>query len=179
MDWSAAYALFPGAVIYVWHASLFGNEVQQSLEKCGFELRSQIIWAKSRFAISRGNYHWQHECCFYAVRKDSSANWCGDRSQSTLWTVTTSAEDKDQNDHGTPKPVELMRKPMLNHTHSGDLVYDPFMGSGSTLIAAESCGRVCLGIEIDPRYIDVSVRRWQNFTGQKATFHRTGRRSDK
>src|SRR5262249_34143852 len=168
VDWSAAYRQFPGAIVYIWYASLFGNEVQQSLEKCGFELRSQLIWPKPRFAISRRHYHWSHECCYYAVRRRSSANWCGDRSQTTLWTVTTGPEDADKNDHGTPKPVELMRKPMSNHTHSGALVYDGFLGSGTTLIAAETCGRVCLGIEIDPHYVDVSIRRWQNFTGQKA-----------
>jgi DNA modification methylase len=178
VNWSPAFRLFPGTIIYLWYASLFGNQVQESLETCGFQLRSQIIWPKSGFAISRGHYHWQHECCFYAVRNGSRANWCGDRSQTTLWTVATGPEDADKNEHGTQKPVELMRKPMFNHTKSGDLVYDGFIGSGTTLIAAETCGRICLGIEIEPRYVDVSIRRWQNFTGQKATLDGAGKSFD-
>jgi hypothetical protein len=84
-DWGEAYVLFPGAVAYVWHASLFGRTVQESLERCDFELRSQIIWAKPRFVISRGHYHWQHECCFYAVKKGGHGNWQGGRNQTTLW----------------------------------------------------------------------------------------------
>ena len=173
-DWSGAYALFGGSVAYIWHASLFGSEVQRSLESCGFELRSQIIWAKSRFAISRGHYHWHHECCFYAVRKASNANWCGGRSQTTLWMVANSANDEDKNDHGTQKPVELMRRPILNHTNRSQCVYDPFLGSGTTIIAAETTGRSCFGIDIDARYIDVAVKRWQDFTGDEAKLESDG-----
>src|SRR5207302_10056367 len=128
IDWADAYMLFPRDVAYCWHASLFGSQVQQSLERSGFELRSQIIWPKTRFAISRGHYHWQHECCFYAVRKGATGNWCGDRSQTTLWSIDGCSADEDPNDHGTQKPVDLTRRAILNHTHVGDRVYDPFVG---------------------------------------------------
>src|SRR5262245_47020665 len=129
--------LFPGDVVYVWYASLFGKTVQESLELSGFELRSQIVWAKSRFAISRGHYHWQHENCFFAVKKGANAHWMGDRRQTTLWQIDTVSGEEAKNDHGTPKPVECMRRPMLNHTKPGEAVYDPFVGSGATIIAAE------------------------------------------
>ena len=92
-DWSAAWALFPGDVAYVWHAGKFAATVQASLESCEFEVRSQIIWAKDRFALSRGDYHWQHEPCWYAVRRNARGGWSGDRSQSTLWTIP-SREDQ-------------------------------------------------------------------------------------
>jgi DNA modification methylase len=174
VDWTAAYKLFPGSVLYLWHASLFGSQVQTSIERVGFELRSQIIWAKSRFAISRGHYHWQHECCFYAVRKGSNGNWQGDRSQTTLWTVASCSNEEDKNDHGTQKPVELMRRPVLNHTNPGQSVYDPFVGSGTTLIAAETTGRSCFAIDIEAAYVDVVITRWQNLTGEHATLDGDG-----
>lgn len=167
-DWAPAYSLFPGNVAYVWHASLFGDLVGQNLKDCGFELRSQIVWAKSRFAISRGHYHWQHETCLYAVRKGTTGNWCGDRSQTTLWQVQSVIGDEAKNNHSTQKPVELMRRPIANHTNPGQAVYDPFVGSGTTIIAAESTGRVCYAIDIDPVYVDVAVKRWEDFTGKKA-----------
>jgi DNA modification methylase len=175
VDWSAAYRLFPGSVTYVWHASLFSSQVQESLERCGYELRSQIIWAKSRFAISRGHYHWQHECCFYAVREGSNGNWHGGRSQTTLWVITSSLDEESKNNHGTQKPVELMRRPIQNHTVPGQSVYDPFIGSGTSIIAAESCGRICCGMEIVPCYVDIAVKRWQDFTGNPALLDGDGR----
>src|SRR5678816_1347885 len=98
-DWSEAWALFPGSVAYVWHAGKHAAVVQQSLERSGFEIRSQIIWGKNRFALSRGHYHWQHEPCWYAVRGD--AVWVGDRSQSTLWKIQVENLDTG---HGTQKP---------------------------------------------------------------------------
>jgi DNA modification methylase len=173
INWAEAYRLFPGPVAYVWHASLFGSRVQESLEECDFELRSQIIWPKDRFAISRGHYHWQHESCFYAVRRGSSANWLGDRKQTTLWQIQRIPAEESKNPHSTPKPVELMRRPILNHTRRGDAVYDPFVGSGSTIIAAETTGRVAYAIDIDPGYVDVAVQRWQDFSGRKAVLAET------
>lgn len=173
-DWAEAYALFPGTIAYIWHASLFGKSVQESLERCDFELRSQIIWAKSRFAISRGHYHWQHESCFYAVKKGANGNWQGDRSQTTLWQIQTVAGDEAKNDHGTQKPVECMRRPILNHTNRAESVYDPFVGSGTTIIAAETCGRVAYVMELAPTYVDCIVKRWESFTGKTAE-HEDGR----
>ncbi|MCM5690120.1 site-specific DNA-methyltransferase [Sinorhizobium meliloti] len=163
-DWRQAYDLFPGAVAYVWHAGKYASEVQASLEACGFQIHSQIIWAKDRFALSRGDYHWQHEPCWYAVRQ--KGNWCGDRSQSTLWTIPS--RDDSGHGHSTQKPVEAMRRPMQNNSSAGQAVYDPFVGSGTTMIAAEMEARVALSLEINRAYVDVAVARWQDFTGEKA-----------
>lgn len=115
--------------------------------------------------MSRGDYHWQHEPCWYAVRK--KGNWTGDRKQTTLWTIGSGHQDAETK-HATQKPVECMRRPMLNNSERGNAVYEPFLGSGTTLIAAQSCGRVCYAVEIDPVFIDVAIRRWQAFTGETA-----------
>ncbi len=165
--WADAYRLFPGDVCYVWHAGRFAGEVGDDLAEAGLEIRAQIIWRKSRFAISRGHYHWQHEPCWYAVRAGSSAKWNGDRTQSTVWDIGRDT-DSEQTMHGTQKPVEAMLRPIRNHGGPGDDIYDPFLGSGTTLIAAEMLGRSCLGLELDPRYCDVIARRWENFTGRTA-----------
>jgi DNA modification methylase len=165
-DWREAWALFPGAVAYVWHAGRHTSEVQQSLEHSGFDMRAQIIWAKDRFALSRGHYHWQHEPCWYAVRGTSGAHWSGDRKQSTVWSIN--AREDDGHGHGTQKPVECMRRPIENNSSPGHAVYEPFSGSGTTIIAAEMTGRSCFAIELDPAYVDVAVLRWQAFTGQDA-----------
>ena len=172
-DWREAWALFPGAVAYVWHASLHTSEVKQSLEASDFGMRAQIIWAKDRFAFSRGHYHWQHEPCWYAVRGTSGAHWSGDRKQSTVWTIP--ARDDDGHGHGTQKPVECMRRPIENNSSPGQAIYDPFCGSGTTIIAAEMTGRSCFAIDIDPAYTDVAVLRWQAFTGSTATLQGAGR----
>jgi hypothetical protein len=171
-DWEEAWALFPGHIAYVWHGALHATPVADSLEKQGFGIRAQIIWAKERLVISRGDYHWQHEPCWYAAK--SKGHWTGDRKQTTLWTIPSGGQDTETA-HGTQKPVECMRRPMLNNSKPGEAVYDPFLGSGTTLVAAESTGRVCLGIEIDPLYVDVAVRRWQAFTGKSATLKADGR----
>ncbi len=165
-DWRAAWALFPGDVAYVWHAGVHARTVAESLEACDFRIRSQIIWVKPRFVLGRGDYHWQHEPCFYAVRKGANGHWQGGRDQSTVWQIGHAGDEDEATVHGTQKPVECMRRPIVNNSVRGDLVYEPFAGSGSTLIAAESVGRVCLAIEIDPRYCDVAIERWQAFTGK-------------
>jgi DNA modification methylase len=174
-DWQAAWALFPGAIAYVWHGALHATTVAESLVRHGFTIRAQIIWAKERLVIGRGDYHWQHEPCWYAVRK--KGNWTGDRKQTTLWNIPSGGQDIETI-HGTQKPVECMRRPMLNNSNPGQAIYDPFLGSGTTLIAAETTQRVCFGVELDPRYVDVSVRRWQAFTGQSATLLADGRAFD-
>jgi DNA modification methylase len=142
-----------------------------SLTKTGFTIRAQVVWAKERLVMSRGDYHWQHEPCWYAVRK--KGNWTGDRKQTTLWTIPTGGQDVETK-HSTQKPVECMRRPILNNSSVVDAVYEPFLGSGTTLIAAESTGRICFGIEIDPIFVDVAIRRWQAFSGQRATRQRDG-----
>ena len=174
-DWAAAWMLFPGQIAYVWHGALHAGTVAESLTKTGFTIRSQIVWAKERLVMSRGDYHWQHEPCWYAVRK--KGNWTGDRKQTTLWTIPTGGQDAETK-HSTQKPVECMRRPMLNNSDPGQAVYEPFLGSGTTLIAAQSTGRVCYGIEIDPLFVDVVIRRWQAFTGEKAHRLRDGQTFD-
>lgn len=171
-DWREAWALFPGDVAYVWHAGRFAAAVQQSLAACDFDIRSQIIWAKPRFAISRGHYHWQHEPCWYAVRKGGGGHWAGDRSQTTLWTI---AHNRSETGHSTQKPVECMLRPILNNSSPGQAVYEPFSGSGTTIIAAEKSGRACYAIELNPLYVDMAIRRWQEFSAAAATLEGDGR----
>lgn len=174
-NWAAAWALFPGNIAYVWHGALHATTVAESLVANGFTIRAQIIWAKERLVMGRGDYHWQHEPCLYAVRK--AGHWTGDRKQTTLWLITSGGQDS-KTSHATQKPVECMRRPMQNNSDPGQAVYDPFLGSGTTLIAAETTGRVCLGMELDPLYVDVAVRRWQAFTGKAACLHGDARSFD-
>jgi DNA methylase/ParB-like nuclease domain len=142
--------------------------VARDLGVAGFELRALIVWSKPHFVIGRGHYHSGHEPCWYAVRGGSSARWCGDRTQSTVWEITR-RDGSDETVHSTQKPVECMARPIRNHGAAGDVVYDPFCGSGTTLIAAEQLDRVCVAIDLSPAYCDVIVERWQNLTGGKAT----------
>jgi DNA modification methylase len=174
-DWVEAWTLFPGRIAYVWHGALYAATVAESLIRQGFTIRAQIIWAKERLVIGRGDYHWQHEPCWYAVR--DKGYWTGDRKQTTLWTIASGGQDTETV-HGTQKPVECMRRPILNNSAPGEGIYDPFLGSGTTLIAAQTTGRVCFGIELDPGYVDVAIKRWQAFTGQKAKLSTDGRDFD-
>ncbi len=167
VDWLEAWALFQGDVAYVWHGALHVAAMSEQLSKSGLDLRALIVWAKNNFAVSRGHYHWQHETCWYAVRAGKKAHWHGDRSQTTLWQIDKPM--KSETGHSTQKPVECMRRPIENNSTAGQAVYDPFLGSGTTVIAAEMTARTCYGLEIDPGYCDVIVRRWQEFTGEKAT----------
>lgn len=168
-DWREAWALFPGDVAYVWHASLNTPIFAESLVSSGFDIRSMIIWVKSRIVIGQGHYHWQHEPCWYAVRKGKRGHWNGSRKQSTVWDIDKPI--KSETGHSTQKPVECMARPMRNNSKTGDIVYDPFMGSGTSIIAAETNGRISYGLEIDPGYCDVAVARWEQLTGRKARKH--------
>ncbi|EME69908.1 modification methylase DpnIIB [Paramagnetospirillum caucaseum] len=174
-DWREAWALFPGEVAYVWHAGIHAGVVAESLRACDFEIRSQIIWSKPRFVLSRGHYHWQHEPCWYAVRKTATGHWQGARDQATVWAIGSGGDEDEATVHGTQKPVECMRRPMINNSAEGDGVYEPFAGSGTTVIAAETTGRVCFAMELNPAYADVTVGRWQKMTGQKAILDGDGR----
>jgi DNA modification methylase len=172
-DWREAWALFPGDVAYVWHGALHATTVAESLIACGFAIRSQIIWAKERLVLSRGDYHWQHEPAWYAVREKATGHWSGDRKQTTLWNIPSRDQDA-ATVHGTQKPVECMRRPMLNNSSPGQAVYEPFSGSGTSIISAETCGRHCYAVELDSAYVDVAVLRWQGFTGKAAVLEATG-----
>jgi DNA modification methylase len=131
-------------------------------------------WAKERLVLSRGHYHWQHEPCWYAVRERGQGHWSGDCKQSTLWSIPSRDQDA-ATVHGTQKPVECMRRPMLNNSSPGQAVYEPFSGSGTTLIAAETAGRACFAMELNPAYVDVAVQRWETFAGQAARLDGDGR----
>jgi DNA modification methylase len=176
-DWREAWSLFPGSIAYVWHGGLMAGVVAESLNSCDFTLRSQIIWNKTVMAMGRGDYHWKHEPCWYAVR--GTGAWAGDRKQTTVWDFPSplhimSGSTEVKTPHPTQKPVECMKRPIENNSQSGDAVYEPFLGSGTTLIAAEMTGRICHALEIAPAYVDVAVERWQAFTGKDATCARTG-----
>lgn len=170
-DWTEAWALAPSSVAYVWHGGLHAASVGASLAVVGFDVRSQIIWVKPKITFGRGAYHWKHEPCYYAVRDGATAGWIGDRKQDTVWEIDhlnfkSRATDEDPwTEHSTQKPVECMARPMRNH--GGD-VYEPFCGSGTTIIAAEQLSRRCYAMEIDPRYVAVAIKRWEQFTGRQA-----------
>ena len=175
-DWREAWDLFPGDVAYVWHApGGLSVAVAESLRASGFELRMQIIWAKTRMVIGRGHYHMQHEPCWYAVRKGATASWAGDRKQTTLWSIE---HRKSETGHSTQKPVERMKRPVENHPTPGQSVFEPFSGSGTTIIACEMTGRHCFASELNPPYVDMAVQRWQQFTGRQATLEGDGRTFD-
>ena len=172
-DWSAAYELVPSApVAYVWHASRYACVVQAGLERVGFEVRQQLIWNKSLFALSRAHYHWQHEPCFYATRVGATVPWRGPRNLSTVWeaaspkmvTATAGGVEDRKLDHPTQKPVLLFSRPIENHLALGEIVYDPFAGSGTALVAAELTGRVCYAVELDPRCCDLIRARYRELT---------------
>jgi DNA modification methylase len=182
-DWQEAYALFPGDVAYVWFGALHGGIAAAGLAACGFQLRAQIVWAKQHFTLSRGDYHWKHETCWYAVREGKASHWQGDRTQTTVWEIANnnpfrSGEREPSWGHGTQKPVECMRRPIVNNSRPGQAIYDPFLGSGTSVIAAEMTGRVCCGLELNPAYVDVVVRRWQLFTEREARDQASGQSFD-
>lgn len=174
VDWADAFALVPSLTVgYVWHAGVHAADVAAGLRRIGFEVVSQVIWDKGLFAIGRSWYHWGHEPCWVVRKAGSKARFLGERNQSTIWRAPSpkmimggSVEPKV--DHPTQKPVALYEAPIGNHLRRGEAVYDPFLGSGTTLVAAERLGRRCYAMEIDPRYVQVAIERWQTFTGQTA-----------
>jgi DNA modification methylase len=179
-DWSDAFALVPSLEVgYVWHASKFTREVLDGLLRIGFLHHQQIIWDKGRAVLTRTHYWFQHEPCWYVRKKN--APWYGKPGEnSTIWNSPSpkfimGGSNEEKFDHPTQKPAELIRKPILNHTKSGEIVYDPFLGSGTTLAAAETTGRVCYGLELDPKYVDVVIERWQSLSGSQATLEGDGR----
>jgi DNA modification methylase len=179
-DWSQAFALVPSLeVAYVWHASKFTREVLDGLLKIGFLHHQQIIWDKGRTVLTRTLYWFQHEPCWFVRKKN--APWYGKAGEnSTVWASPSpkfimGSSDEEKYNSPCQKPVELMRRPILNHLRRGELVYDGFLGSGTTLAAAELTERVCYGIELDPKYMDVVVQRWQSLSSKKATLDGEGR----
>lgn len=178
-DWSEAFELVPSIqVAFVWHASVYTREVLDGLLRIGFLYPQQIIWNKGRTVLTRTHYWYQHEPAWYVRKKN--APWFGKAGDnSTVWDCPSpkfirGSSKEEKWDHPTQKPLEVMRRPILNHTKRGEGVYDAFLGSGTTLMAAELTDRICLGMELDPKYIDVIIQRWQGFTGKKAVLDGLG-----
>jgi DNA modification methylase len=175
VDWSDAFALVPSLTVgYVWHAGVHAAEVATGLERIGFEIAAQVIWDKGLFAMGRSWYHWAHEPC-WVIRKPGVPHlFHGSRDQSTVWRAPSpkmimGGSEEQKQDHPAQKPVLLYETPLRNHLKAGEACYDPFIGSGTCLVAAETLGRRCYAMEIDPRYVQVTIERWQALTGQTAT----------
>jgi DNA modification methylase len=175
VDWSEAFALVPSLQVgYVWHAGVHAAEVAEGLQRIGFEIVSQVIWDKGLFAMGRSWYHWRHEPCWVVRKSGVSIPFLGERNQSTVWEAASpkmimGGSKEEKLDHPAQKPAILSEIPIANHLRAGEIVYDPFVGSGTTIIAAEQLARRAYTMEIDPRYAQVAIERWQAFTGQEAT----------
>jgi len=161
----------PGAVFYIWHADSEGYNFRGAAKDAGWAVRQCLIWKKSSIVMGRQDYHWKHEPCLYGWKEGAGHLWAADRKQTTILEFDRPAKNGE---HPTMKPVALFEYQLLNNTKGGDQVLDSFGGSGTTLIAAEKNGRVARIMELDPKYCDVIVKRWQDFTGKIATHAETG-----
>lgn len=154
-----------GAVFYIWHADSEGFNFRGATQKCGWELRQCLIWVKNSIVMGRQDYHWQHEPCLYGWKSGAAHLWASDRKQTTILKF----DRPQRNDiHPTMKPVALFEYQLLNNTKGSDIVLDLFGGSGTTIIAAHKTGRMARLMELDPHYCDVIVKRWEEYTGEKA-----------
>jgi len=168
---SADTVMKPGAVFYIWHADSEGYNFRGACQDAGWKVRQCLIWKKSHMVMGRQDYHWQHEPCLYGWKEGAGHLWASDRKQTTILSFERPSRNAE---HPTMKPVALFEYQMLNNTKGGDIVLDSFGGSGTTLIAAEKNGRIARIMELDPKYVDVIVKRWEDFTGQKAVLEATG-----
>ncbi len=150
------------ASIYVFHADTEGLNFRKAFKNAGFYLSGCCIWKKNSLVLGRSPYQWQHEPCLYGWKKKGKHQWFSDRKQTTIWEYD---RPKSSKDHPTMKPIQLMAYPIQNSSMRGTIVLDPFLGSGSTLIAADQTGRVCYGIELDEKFVDVIVKRYIEVTG--------------
>lgn len=162
----------PGAVFYIWHADSEGYNFRGAAVDIGWKVRQCLIWDKNVMVMGRQDYHWKHEPCLYGWKDGSGHLWASDRKQTTVLQFDRPSRSTE---HPTMKPVALFEYEMLNNTKGGDLVLDSFGGSGTTMIAAEQNGRCARLMELDPKYCDVIIRRWQDFTGKDATLAEDGR----
>ena len=161
----------PGAVFYIWHADSEGYNFRGAAQDAGWKVRQCLIWKKQTMVMGRQDYHWKHEPCLYGWKDGAGHLWAADRKQTTILEFDRPSRNAE---HPTMKPVALFEYQMLNNTKGGDIVLDSFGGSGTTLIAAEKNGRIARLMELDPKYCDVIVKRWQDFTGKQATLEATG-----
>jgi site-specific DNA-methyltransferase (adenine-specific) len=162
---TADLVMKPGAVFYIWHADSEGYNFRGAAQDAGWKVRQCLIWKKSTMVMGRQDYHWKHEPCLYGWKEGAGHLWATDRKQTTILEFDKPSRNGE---HPTMKPVALFEYQMLNNTKGGDIVLDSFGGSGTTLIAAEKNGRVARLMELDPKYCDVIVKRWEDFTGKKA-----------
>ena len=158
-----------GAIYWCMSSSEL-HTLQRAFAAAGGKWSTFIIWAKNTFTVGRSDYQRQYEPILYGWREGAKHHWCGARDQGDVWFV---AKPLASPLHPTMKPLELIERAIENSSTSGDVVFDPFLGSGSTLIACERTGRKCYGLEIDPKYVGVAVVRWESFTGQKAVKERS------
>lgn len=200
---AADTVLKPGGAVYVWHASMQGDNFISAYRAAGWEWKQTLVWVKNCMVIGRQDYQWNHELCLYGWKPGAAHYFTDSRAQLTAWMERTMPKKKDGSwdfnacpksdlvsliekieelpttvihenkplrsaDHPTMKPVRLMGRCIKNSTRQGETVLDPFLGSGSTLIAAEQLGRVCFGVELEPIYCDVIVKRWEEYTQEKA-----------
>jgi DNA modification methylase len=170
--YSAADAVIkPGGVFYIWHADSEGYNFRGAARDVGWQVRQCLVWNKNSLVMGRQDYHWKHEPCLYGWKEGAGHYWGSDRSQTTVLDFNRPSRNGE---HPTMKPVELFQYQLENSTKRGDLVLDLFGGSGTTAIAAEQTSRQARLMELDPRYCDVIVKRWQEFTGKTATLESTG-----
>lgn len=160
-----------GAVFYIWHADSEGYNFRGAAQDAGWKVRQCLIWKKQTMVMGRQDYHWKHEPCLYGWKDGAGHLWAADRKQTTILEFDRPSRNAE---HPTMKPVALFEYQMLNNTKGSDIVLDSFGGSGTTMIAAEKNGRVSRLMELDPKYCDVIVKRWQDFTGKQATLEATG-----
>ena len=168
---AAFSAMKPGAVFYIWHADSEGYNFRGAVQDVGMKVRQCVIWLKNTIVMGRQDYHWKHEPCLYGWKDGAAHRWVNDRKQSTIIECNKPTRNGE---HPTMKPVELMEYQLCNNTNAGDIVLDLFGGSGSTLIACEKTARACRMMELDAKYVDVIIKRWQDYSGSKATLKATG-----
>ena len=154
-----------GAVFYIWHADSEGYNFRGAAHDAGWKVRQCLIWKKSTMVMGRQDYHWKHEPCLYGWKEGAGHLWATDRKQTTILEFEKPSRNGE---HPTMKPVALFEYQMLNNTKGGDIILDSFGGSGTTMLAAEKNGRIAYLMELDPKYCDVIVKRWEDFTGKKA-----------
>ena len=161
--------LGPKGAIYCWHAHKRCGDIQRIWRDLGILDHQQIVWVKPTPVFGRVYWHFQHEPCVMGWRQGDKPEHDGVHEHTSVWTVDWDGKARITSEHPTSKPVELFTRPIKKHTNPGDVVFEPFSGSGSQLIAAERTGRRCRAIEISPPYVDVAIRRWEKATGQHAT----------
>ena len=162
---NAKNLLAPGAGFYIWHADNTRKEFLEAVQAVGWTVREVLVWNKNHFTLGRQDYHWKHEPCLYGWNEGAAHYWAGGRAQSTVLDYDRPIRSEE---HPTMKPIQLFDRLIRNSCPKDGIVYDPFGGSGTTLLACEQNGRICWMVELDPRYVQVIIDRWEKLTGEKA-----------